>query len=146
MKTEWSHLPNAAHIDRVLESVKAHPEQWTTAWTTAWAAAWDAALDAVENAARNVVENAARNAALDAAGEAIWGAAGEAIWGAARSAAGAAARAAILALIAYDDCAQYLDMPSDKLKVWAILSENPAAVLLLPAIKAFEKIKELELA
>lgn len=126
MKTEWSHLPNAAHIDRVLESVKAHPEQWTTAWTTAWAAAWAAA----SNAARF----AARFAALDAA----WAAAGEAIWG--------AAGAAILALIAYDDCAQYLDMSSDQLKVWAILSENPAAVLLLPAVIAFEKIAELELA
>jgi len=36
-------------------------------------------------------------------------------------------------------------MSSDQLKVWAILSENPAAVLLLPAVIAFEKIAELEL-
>jgi hypothetical protein len=36
-------------------------------------------------------------------------------------------------------------MPSDKLEVWAILSENPAAVLLLPAMTAFEKIAELEM-
>jgi hypothetical protein len=125
-ETAWSHLPNAAHIDRVLASIKTHPEQWTTAWTTAWAAAWSAASHAARFAARF--------AALDAA----WAAAGEAIWG--------AAGAAILALIAYDDCAQYLDMSSDQLKVWAILSENPAAVLLLPAVIAFEKIAELELA
>jgi hypothetical protein len=52
----------------------------------------------------------------------------------------------MLALVAYDDCAQYLDMSSDQLKVWAILSENPAAVLLLPAVIAFEKIAELEMA
>jgi hypothetical protein len=31
-------------------------------------------------------------------------------------------------------------MPSDKLRVWSILSEDPAAVLLLPAIIAFESI------
>jgi len=37
-------------------------------------------------------------------------------------------------------------MTSDQLKMWAILSEEPAAILLLPAVTAFEKIKELELA
>jgi hypothetical protein len=35
-------------------------------------------------------------------------------------------------------------MPSDKLRVWAILSEDPAAVLLLPAVIAFEKIAKKE--
>jgi hypothetical protein len=36
-------------------------------------------------------------------------------------------------------------MASDQLHVWAILSETPAAVLLLPAVIAFERINELEL-
>jgi len=36
-------------------------------------------------------------------------------------------------------------MTSDQLRVWAILSEKPAAILLLPAVTAFEKISELEL-
>jgi hypothetical protein len=126
MKTKWSHLPNAEHVDRVLASVKAHPEAWVEAWAEAY--------------------NAARLAAYDAAYDAAWNAARAAAWDAARGAARGAARAAILALIAWDDCAQYLDMPSDQLKVWAILSENPAAVLLLPAVIAFEKIAELELA
>ena len=101
MKTQWSHLPNAAHIDRVLASVKAHPEEWNAAW--------------------------------DAAGNAAWGAAGNAAWG------------AIAALIAWDDCAPYLDMPSEQLKVWAILSEKPECILLLPAVRAFEQINEMEL-
>jgi hypothetical protein len=35
-------------------------------------------------------------------------------------------------------------MPSEKLKSWALLSEEPAAVLLLPAVIAYEKISELE--
>jgi hypothetical protein len=68
---------------------------------------------------------------MNAASDAAWGAA----WGAARGAA---------ALIAYDDASKYLDMPSDQLRVWAILSETPAAVLLLPAVIAFERINELE--
>ena len=130
MKTGWSHLPNAGHIDRVLASVKAHPEAWVEARAEAYNAARNAAYDAAWHAAYE----AARGAAWDAAQDAARGAARDAAWG------------AISALIAWDDSVQYLDMPSDKLKVWAILSENPAAVLLLPAIKAFEKIKELELA
>jgi hypothetical protein len=65
-------------------------------------------------------------------------------WGVTRNAAWDAARDAVLALVAYDDAAKYLDMPMDQLRVWAILSEEPAAVLLLPAVVAYEKINELE--
>jgi hypothetical protein len=35
-------------------------------------------------------------------------------------------------------------MPSDQLRIWAILSEDPAAILLIPAVVAFEQINELE--
>lgn len=129
-KTAWSHLPNAAHIDGVLASVKAHPAEWRSAWDAAWDAVWDAAWDAAVNAARHASRFVAYNAATGHAGHT----AGDASYG------------AMLALVAYDDCAQYLDMSSDQLKVWAILSENPAAVLLLPAVIAFEKIAELEMA
>ena len=94
--SEWSHLSNAPHIDRVLESVKSHFEIWTGAMVAAWSAAWSEA------------------------------------------------RSASMALIAYDDSAKYLDMPSEQLRVWSILSEDPAAILLLPAVVAFERINELE--
>lgn len=126
MSTAWSHLPNAMHIDRVLASVKAHPEEWRAAWSAAWSAARDAAYDAAYDAAWSALGNAAGNAAGGAAG--------------------GAARGAMAALIAWDDCSQYLDMPSDKLRVWTILSEDPACLLLLPAVMAFEQIEELELA
>ena len=53
--TAWAHLPNAAHIDEVLASLKAHPEKWTAArdaaWVTAWGAARVAAWDAAWGAA-----------------------------------------------------------------------------------------------
>jgi hypothetical protein len=123
----WNHLPNAHHIDRVIKSSKSHPEIWDAAWD-ARLAAWDASL-AAQGAARGTAWNAARGAARDAA----WGAAGDAAWG------------AIIALIAYDDASKYLEMASDQLRVWAILSEEPAAILLLPAVIAFERINELEL-
>ena len=132
----WSHLPNAHHIDRVLESLKSHPEIWGEAWV--------AFKDATRLAARDEARLAAFDATLGAARDVVRDAAFDATLGAVRDAALYAARSAITALIAYDDSSKYLDMPSDKLRVWAILSEDPAAVLLLPAVIAFERINELE--
>ena len=80
-------------------------------------------------AARDAARHAARVAIIDAAGNAAW----------------YAARHAIMALIAWDDCAHYLDLSSAKLEIWAKLSEKPECILLLPAVKAFEKIDEMEL-
>jgi hypothetical protein len=128
----WSHLPNAQHIDRVLESVTSHPEIWDEAWDTDRSAAHSAALNASRVAALDASRVAARDAAMAAARNASWGAAK------------LATMDATAALIVYDDASKYLDMPSDQLRVWAILSEDPAAVLLLPAVIAFEKISELE--
>ena len=132
----WSHLPNARHIDWVLESLKADPKKWTAAWDAALDRAWDAALDrawdaardanrtAAYDAARNATDDATRNAARVAARDAAWIAA----WVAARD----AAWDSILALVAYDDCDEYLSMSYEKLLAWAMLSEKPQAVLLLP--------------
>ena len=138
MKTEWSHLPNAVHIDRVLASVKAHPDVWSAvdhaagsaAWADARDAAWSAAVSATVSAEEDEDRITARNAAWNAA------------WIAAVSAAGDA----IAALVAWDDSAQYLSMPGDQLKMWYHLTERPACLLLLPAVKAFEQIKEMEMA
>jgi hypothetical protein len=128
-KTAWSHLPNAVHIDRVLASVKAHPDVWGAARNAARFAAWadarDAAWYAARYAARSAALNAARYAALNAARYAAW--------------------LAIAALIAWDDSAQYLSMTSDQLKMWYHLTERPACLLLLPAVRAFEQINEMEM-
>ena len=141
----WSHLPNSHHIDRVLESVKSYPEIWDEAWVAfkdatrleARDEARLAAFDATLGAARDVVRDAALYAAMNAAMNAATDAATDAALGAVRGAVAAA-------LIAYDDSSKYLEMSSDHLRIWAILSEDPAAVLLLPAVVAFERINELE--
>ena len=103
MTTEWSHLPNAAHIDAVLASVKANPDEWSAAWD----AAWEAALDAAREAAYH------------------------------------AARYAILALVAYDDCAHMLDSEPDDLRILSKLGSH-AATLMIPASIAFKSIREKE--
>ena len=68
----WSHLPNAAAIDEVLESLKKHPEAWDAAWDAAWGAARDAARGAAWGAARSAAWSAvAALIAYDDAGKLI---------------------------------------------------------------------------
>ena len=47
-------------------------------------------------------------------------------------------RSALLALVAYDDCAHYLNLPSGAVRVAASV-DIPAATLLLPAVIAMEQ-------
>ncbi len=143
----WSHLPNATQIDRVLASLKEPPDVWQEAWTATRNAAWDASLTEARISAHDVVCDMA-----GAAYDAVWGAAYDAVWDAvltvdsvaAYDAVWDATRDAILALIAYDDCDQYLAMSSEQLRAWALLTEHPAAILLLPTVIAFERIADLE--
>ena len=113
-QTAWAHLPNAKHIDWVIASAKAHPEKWTAAYTAARAAA--------------------RNTAYDAASDAAWYATRTAAWYAADN--------AIVALVAYDDCAYMIESEVDEIKILAKLGDQKA-MLLLPACIVFNKTKEL---
>ena len=125
MNSAWSHLPNAKHIDRILTHLEAHPEKWAAAYTAAWAAAYTAAWGAAYTAAWA----AARGAAWDVARDAAWAAARGDAWG---------AIAAIAALVAWDNCAHLLELTPDQLRMYSRLSDDPAAVLLLPAVIASE--------
>ena len=126
-KSAWSDLPNAHHIDRILAHLKANPDKWNAAG----GAAWEAACDAAWEAARHAAWEAAWHAAWDAA----WGAARDAAWDAARDAARDAAWGAILALMAWDDCAYLLDQKPEHVKIIALLGHQ-AAILLEPAVIA----------
>lgn len=132
MKQPWSDLPNAHHIDWVLNSLKENPKLWHEA------------LDAASDTARNKAWDATQ--AIEAAvAAAAWGsgatrAAAPRHWADGR--ARAAANSAILALVVYDDCDQYLALGYEKLKVYAALSDKPQAVLLLSMMHVREKLNE----
>ena len=136
----WSHLPNAKHIDRVIASAHTYPKAWNVGWGVARRNAFDTAWYKIWNAGRDNAWSEAMDKALVPMISPPRPAAQQS-----RPMRMNAARTAILALVAYDDADKYLSMPSDQLKTWALLSEEPAAVLLLPAVIAFEKISELEL-
>jgi hypothetical protein len=128
MNKPWSDLPNAHHIDWVLESIKENPKLWVVARGAARGAGVAAAWAAVD-AAWNVAEDAARSEARDA------------VWAAAYVADAYVTDAAI-ALVAYDDCDQYLALGYEKLRVYAALSGKSQAVLLLPMAYVREKMNE----
>lgn len=92
-------------------------------------------------ACRSASFNAGRHLEWDAAYAATWSVTRETAW----SAAWSAARDAISALVAYDDCDHFLSMTYEKLRVWAILSEDHRAVLLLPMVYVKEKLANLTL-
>ena len=133
----WDHLPNAALIDEVLESLKKHPEAWDAAWSAAWSAAWDAAWDAARNAAWDAARGEARSEAWVAAWGAAWGATQGAAWGAARD----AARNAIAVLIAYDDMGELIKQPLPHLQGLYRLDPHPAFLLFQPASLVFNQLE-----
>ena len=124
MNTPWSLLSNARLIDWVLESLRTRSEVWDQLWMS-----WDASRTPAWNTARMSVRLPIERAP-------IWGMARAATRDATRDAnggwTGSVDYGVILALISYDDCDQYLDMTYDQLLIYAILSERPQAVLLLP--------------
>jgi hypothetical protein len=144
----WAHLPNAAHIDRVLANSKENPAEWVAARGAAWGAAWSAAWGAAWDAARDAARDAAWSAAWDAARDAAWGAARgddldtarDAAWDAARDATRGAAWDAVAALLAWNDCAYLLDLPPEALRAIIRMDSGAGkhqAVLLLPASIVF---------
>ena len=95
--SEWSHLPNAAHIDRIISDLTKNPKAWHAARNAARSGVWDVAKGSARNAALEVAKESSRDAACDAAVDAVSGP----DWQAARN----AAWSSIFALIAWDDCA-----------------------------------------
>ena len=140
MNKPWSELPNAHHIDWVLESVKENPLLWREAWLEARAPAWHATLTAARDAADAAADASAWVKSWEAAEAATdWRRRGRSRrWNAARE----VAREVLLVLAIYDDCDQYINMSYEKLWVYAILSERPQAVLLLPMVYVREKLNE----
>ena len=124
--SEWSHLPNAALIDWVIQDLKDNSSDWDAAHR---GAARDAAYQAAYYAARGAAHLAARGAAR----------------GAARDAGYLAAYHACLALIAYDHAGALFDRPLDQVRVMAYLGQ-PAAILLLPACVLWAKEKHVLMA
>ena len=140
MTSAWAHLPNAVHIDRVLESARAHLDHWTESWvmvhgfergavcTVEWSKAW------------STVQDAGRSAEWWEVRAEVWAVRTE--WATAWREAYETLQDALLALIAFDDCGYMLDSDPGELAIIAKFG-NTKAVLLLSACKAFHSLKTI---
>jgi hypothetical protein len=129
--TAWSHLPNAVHINQVLATLLAYPDR-IGVLPEKVNPAIDAVWDNIYERSRDDIWNAVKKEALrNSAGDVVWGSQ----WNAARQ--------AILTLVAYDQCARYLTMTADQLRVWGTLSDDPAAILLVPYVTFLEEIQTI---
>ena len=137
----WDHLPNAAVIDEVLESLEKHPEAWGAARNAVRNAAWGTARDAARDAAWDAARSEARSEARVAAWDAAWDAAGNAAGDAVRDAAWGAARDAIAVLIAYDDMGELIKQPLPHLQGLYRLDPHPAFLLFQPASLVFNQLE-----
>ena len=133
MSNAWSHLPNAHHIDWVLKSVKENTKLWDAADHASWNAATVTPLDVAGASANAAAWNKNRNVSLNVMLDET-----SLISNSARY----AARHVMAALIAYDDCDHFLNMDYEKLQVWAVLSEDPCAILLLPMVYIKKHLNE----
>ena len=129
------HLPNAAHIDRVLASVKIMPKHWGVAQF--------AAIDNVRRSTQHSVRMAAWNILVERGRSEIWM---SAEWQTVYNETGVVAwdsmNDTLLALIAYDDCAYMLDSDPGELAILAAFGDPRAGMLLL-ACNAFHSLKTI---
>jgi hypothetical protein len=142
--TEWSHLANARHIDQVLAHLRSFPDRSDAKKSLVGLATayWDVARDVACVAARAEALGAAWGVVRDVVSGPAWDASQQVtvdivLWDATLN--------AILALVAYDHSDRYLTMTADHLAVWGALSDDPAAILLIPYVTLLETVKPPQL-
>ncbi len=137
MTTEWSHLPNAMHIDRILTSFINNPKVWATLYDTSngnyiissvstgiWIQTYNKINDTEKTAdAMSGLILHTRNVSGMREGFFV-------------------VIEPLAALIAYEDCAYMLDSEPGELKILSTFG-NPCAALVWPACVVLSKEKEL---
>ena len=108
--SRWANLPNAEHIDHVVASWKADPGRWIAVNESAW----DTARRDTRRLARGIIQPMSMSQ---------WMSLNTVRW---------PVKDAVLALVAWDNCAHLLDSEPDEVKLLAKLGV-PAAILLYPA-------------
>lgn len=136
MTNEWGYLPNAHYIDCILSSLRSKPKMWKEIYM-ADEELWDRPrFHDAWHTADNIIRSSTRYKTWL---EVLYGVGNEGA-GTGAGYGSILARGAILALIAYDDAAQYLEWDPEKLEVISILTESPTQFLMLPAVKVFNQL------
>jgi len=140
----WAHLPNAKHIDWVINSSNDHLLNVKYVdWALASLNTYPKTFDVAYWSSRRSAYSAAKNLATDI----IWKEERFGAWDAAWNAlievsAYDVVTDAILALFAWDDCAYMIESEVGELKIIAAFGD-PRAILLLPVCIVYNETKEL---
>jgi hypothetical protein len=134
MSNVWDSLPNAKHIDFVLEHIKQNTDKWNTATTAAernieWIDAWDVSRVEINNKGRESKWYKCAKKLLMITAAPGW----------------ASLDNTLNALFAYDDCAHLLYSDPKEVELLAKLGA-PAAILLLPACIAISSCNAKQIA
>jgi hypothetical protein len=145
----WAKLPNAVWIDQILENVISNWDAWSLtssiALTPGGNSRWEdtdrvQAAEQAETDISRLGREVIRDAAIDRAAEYIWtrfrddaDSADSNVYFRIRC----ASEHAMLALVAWDDCAELLESDLDSVKLLAQLGNSPA-LLLLTAVAALK--------
>ena len=135
MTTAWHHLPNAAHIDRILADLKLNFNNWSAVWHSLISRIDD--FDAGFDVADDKIDEMGNTKEWDALWDAVYDVAERAYWYGARE----AARHSIMSLIAWPESGDYLSLPVDQVRVMAELGDHRAR-LMLPAVMAFNMYRK----
>ena len=144
----WEHLPNAAHIDCILQSLPTHAQEWETvgqklfaAHYVKWSAAYTDSRTQLWNSGRHDIMAHSWYAIEEVMPELVpslsqgklimWEASFNVI------------RGSIFALAAWDNYNCYLTMTPEQLAIWNALNPTPAGILLEPMIQVQHVIKQL---
>lgn len=154
MSTLWANLPNAASIDRILDHLREHPNQWTNTQEplySNWSAAFRVACGAEDPVSINLrlaTSRAARNSVHERFDQQMINLHQNSNVPKYQSVEGyqqtqtsnyITATYAIMALLAWPGCEYLLDCEPDHVNLLASLG-NQAAILLHPTIVVLNKI------
>lgn len=141
----WSHLPNAALINRIISSLAQNPQDWTKAWDEVRKLSRLKMRDSTRETARVAASNLGRASTWIGTWQVVWNTHGN--MAVAWTSGSAGAWDACAALIAWDRASSYMSLTSSEVKTLACLGDV-IAILILPAVFALEieKFKENQLA
>ncbi len=131
MTSAWAHLPNAVHIDRVIESFIRDQAPWHDA--AACLASDDFSIESIKEYFEQQWPEAENQLKLLGRDELF-----ETVYATVEVPRKGELRETLVTLIAYDDCGYMIDSEVDELLILATLG-NLEANLLLPACTVFSK-------
>jgi hypothetical protein len=143
MITPWEHLPNAAHIDRIITDLRQNADIWKEAVNETWNESVDRSMiysaskkaeDSISSSKDEIISQA--NASVK---DQTWEEDKDDAWYIEMDQVWYSATRAILALVAWEKSADCLGMTLENMKLRVMFNDH-TAILMMPAVLALQKL------